>query len=280
MALINLHLNETIGITGGSGFIGSHLTPVLDAAGISYRIFAGNLLDTKDIELFFLGTRITTIVHLAGTFEGSFQSLLEKNVMTTENLLGTGIKHGLKKLIYTSTGAVYGDPVNEQSTEADPLQPNTFYGLSKKFAEDCVRYYQQNHQLHYVILRYPNVYGEGNKKGVLYNFLQAIKNKGEIAIAGTGEQSRNFLHVTDACNAIVKALSYHGAPDSFNISNPIRFTINDVVRKFQKHYDFSVTYKPKDNYLKDLLLNIDKAEEKLKFKITVPDISGFIEKGG
>jgi UDP-glucose 4-epimerase len=131
------------------------------------------------------------------------------------------------------------------------------------YAEECIRYYANN--LDFVILRFPNVYGENNNKGVIFNFLEDIENKHEITIYGDGTQSRNFLHVIDACQAIEKSIFYEQS-EIFNISNPNKISINDIEKILAKKYEFSVNYREANNNLKDLLLNIDKAKRKLNFE--------------
>lgn len=260
---------KNIGIIGCSGFIGSNLTHYFNKKNISYVYFSGNLLKNKDIKKFFLRNKVSCAVFLVGTFDPPFENQFKINVLTLQNFLEIGIKYGLKKIILSSSGAVYGEPENKESKETDPLKPNTIYGLTKAYAERCVLYYAQNHNIQYVILRFPNVYGENNKKGVIYNFLSDIKNYGIITIAGDGSQQRNFLHISDACKAIEEALWYKGS-DIFNISNPVRVSINDLVKILKSRYAFSVSYKLADNNQKQLLLNTDKAKKLLKFtpKIT------------
>lgn len=255
---------KNIGIIGCSGFLGSNLTHYFNKKNISYVCFNGNLLKNNDIKKFFLKNRVLCAVFLVGTFDPPFENQFKINVLTLQNFLEIGIKYGLKKIILASSGAVYGKPENKESKELDPLKPNTLYGLTKVYAEKCILYYARNHNIQYVILRFPNVYGENNKKGVIYNFLSDIKNYGALTIAGDGNQQRNFLHVSDACKAIEKALKYKDS-DIFNISNPVKVSINDLVGILKSRYTFSVSYKMADNSQKKLLLNIDKAKKLLKF---------------
>lgn len=259
-------------VTGYSGFIGSRLANY--AKGIEHVElvpFKGDLLSKEDIALFFGENKdIDQIIHLVGAFSGTLGDLVNINVVALGNLLEAAVAEGIKKIIYTSTGAVYGEPVGTASKEDDPLNPNTLYGLSKKYAEECLLYYSKNHSIDFVVLRFPNVYGGGSTKGVVYNFLTDIEEKGEITVFGDGEQSRNFLHVQDACKAIMLAVDYRGS-GIFNISNPGKTSINDLIQLLSKKYDFSVNYKPGNNNLKDLLLDIAKAKKELGF---MPEIRG------
>jgi UDP-glucose 4-epimerase len=219
---------------------------------------------------------VKQVIHLAGSFTGSFDELIQKNVLTTQQLLQAGVEAGLEKIIYASTGAVYGEPVGEVSLESDARKPNTLYVLSKKMAEDVIFHYNLIKNLSYVILRYPNVYGEGSTKGVLYNFLTDIHQKASITVAGDGNQSRNFLHVSDACGAIIKAIGYE-PNDVFNISTSGKTSINDVVALLKRYYSFDIHHKAPDNNLKSLLLDTSKAEAELGFKAAVDNLSFYIE---
>lgn len=258
---------EVVGITGGNGFIGTYLRHYFDEKGIQYKCFKGDLLNENEIEEYFEKNKIHQIIHLVGTFDPPFENLINKNLLTTQKLLEVGSSKGLQKVIYASTGAVYGQPIKEESFESDPLAPETLYGLVKMFTEECVSFYKHNHNIQYVILRYPNVYGKGNNKGVIYNFLNNIKNSGKLIIEGDGNQVRDFLHVSDACKAIYKALEY-GSSDTFNITSDVRLSINDLVAEFKKKYDFKVEYKNRDNKLLNLSLNCDKAKKYLDFSAT------------
>ncbi len=257
--------NIKLALVGHKGFIGSHLERYFKKNGTSFICFEGDLLSKSDIEEFFLKNKaVTEAVFLAGTFGYDFQKQIEKNILTVQAFLETGRSYGLKKIIYLSSGAVYGEPLHGESRETDPLSPNTLYGLSKLFVEQCIQYYHRNFGTEYIILRLPNVYGENNYKGVIFDFLSDINKYKKITIAGDGSQQRNFLHVEDACSAIEKSLAYEKT-DIFNISNPVAISVNDIVKILKKKYSFEITHKPSENNLQKLLLNIDKAKNILHF---------------
>lgn len=263
---------KTVGITGCSGFIGKNLVDLLNRSGrYDTRCFKGDLLKEKDIENFFKKKDIHTVIHLAGAFFGEFNTLLDANFNTTANILKIGIENGLEKIIFSSSGAVYGNPVGNTSKETDCPRPNTYYGLIKLYAEQLIQLYSNLYGLKYIILRFPSVYGEGNDKGVIYNFLSGIREKGLITIYGDGKATRNFLHVSDACGAIKKCIDYKNS-DIFNISNPSKVSINDLVKLLKKNYSFKVEYREADNNLHDLSLNINKARKAIGFIPRVKDM--------
>lgn len=262
-----------VAVTGSQGFIGQNVTRILSSCGDIKQInFEGDLLVQDDIISFFENNKeIDSIIHLVGVFSGPTGLLIDINVKTLANLLETAKDYGVKKVVFTSTGAVYGEPIGEESFETDQLSPNTEYSMSKMLAEETLKYYCRQYHMSYVILRYPNVYGRGNEKGVIGAFMKSIQENHSITVYGDGEQSRNFLHVDDACRAIELGLRYEGS-DIFNISNPIKYTINEVVELYKKKFDFSVERKPSNNNLRDLLLNTEKAHKLLRFDVEHKEI--------
>ena len=259
-------------ITGSSGFIGTRLLAALpkDLEAVE---FSGDLLILEDVEKFFEDNpHFDTIIHMVGAFSGPIGMLLDLNVKALANLLQVAKDKGIKKVVLTSTGAVYGEPQGEVSFESDIPKPNTEYGLAKLMGEELLKFMAEANDFNYVILRFPNVYGPGNIRGVVGAFKKAIEEKGEITIFGDGEASRNFLHVDDACRAIILAAQYEGKSDIFNISNPGKVSVNDLVRAYQKKYQFKINKQPQNNFLKDLLLDTKKAREVLKFEPQITEI--------
>lgn len=259
-----MDIKRPICIVGYRGFIGTHLTKYLSTKKISYICFEGDLLKKEDIEVFLKKNSVSEAIFLTGTFDPPFENLININVLTLNNFLNIGIKYLLKKIIFISTGAVYGEPIRKRSKETDPLKPNTLYGLSKLIAEKCIDFYQNNYGLKSIILRCPNIYGEGNRKGVIYKFLSSIKKNKKIIIEGDGEQKRDFLYINDACLAIEKAITYENS-DIFNISNIKCLSINDVVSQLRTRYDFSIEFTPTANNLNRLSLDISKAKKMLGY---------------
>lgn len=242
--------NKTIGITGGSGFIGTHLKKRLDLNKIPYTLFDGDLLKSNDVTAFFKNNKLSTVIHLAGCFSGSNEDLFNANFFTTQKILETGLKYGLNKIIYASSGAVYGTPKHTNgSSESDHLNPGTFYGLSKELAEDCIQFYHRTNGMEFVILRFPNVYGPGNQKGVIYDLLTSIKTKKEAVIRGNGSQTRQFLHVEDVCHALIKALNFNKS-EIFNITPLREYSINEVVKLLKPAHTFMIKHLPPDNFIK------------------------------
>ena len=254
----------TIGVTGAKGFIGTYLVREMNRLGLDTKIFDGNLSDIGSVDSFLEGCDM--IIHLAGNLSNNFGDLLEANVMGTHNLVESSKRHHLKKIIFTSSGAVYGEPINGNiSYESDVPSPNTLYGLSKLYAEEYLNF----SGISYTILRFPNVYGPGNKKGVIYNFIKSINESGRVNILGSGDQKRNFLYVEDAVDALIKSIDLIETKEIFNIADDSLYSILDVVSEMRKQgLNFEVEYHEADktNQLKVLSEDIQKAYSILKWK--------------
>lgn len=253
-----------IGITGHNGFIGSHLLKKIDAEEFKLRLFNGDLADTKALDAFTKDCE--KVIHLAGIFSDDFDKLLNVNVLGTKNVVDSCKINGVRKIIFSSTGAVYGEPLHDGiSKEEDSFFPNTLYGLSKLYAEEYINF----SGLDFVILRFPNVYGPGNEKGVIYNFLKSIKENKKVTIFGSGNQKRDFLFVEDAVQSIILSLKYSKEKEIFNISSVIAHSLNDVVAIIKKkNVFFEVEYKSADenNALQILSEDITKAKEELNWQ--------------
>ncbi len=251
-------------ITGASGFMGRHLRNFLSAEWVEYVPFEWDLLDKESIRLFFSRESCTHIIHLVGTFDWDMEKQISLNLMTTSNLLEIAHEYGVRNITFASSWAVYGEPTKEVSYEDDILIPNTLYGLSKKYAEDIVSYYSRYHGWTATILRFPNVYGKGSR-WVVPVFMRSIQEKWSITLYGDGTQSRHFLHVSDAVRAFSIVLRQEKS-GIYNITNPIKTSLNDLIEELSRHYIFEVEYLPQTtNHLKDLLLSSEKAERDLGF---------------
>ena len=239
-------------VTGGAGFIGSHIVDQLLAAGhevvvlddlstgalqnvaaaakfINMDILDGNLLNVFERELF------DGVCHLAAqTIVGS--SLEHPDVDARVNVLGTlqvleGCRStGVDRIIFASSAAVYGDTALLPVPEDAPKQPASFYGLSKLTAEKYIQMYHELYGLHYVILRYANVYGERQgdrgEGGVVSIFSRAVRRNEGLRIFGDGEQTRDFVYVGDVAAANVRALTTTATDQVLNVGTQTETSVN------------------------------------------------------
>ncbi len=241
-------------VTGGGGFIGSHVVDRLLALGHHVAVVddlrsgrlnnlpAGVRLYTTDIassslEAVFAEERPDFVCHYAGqiSVQRSMQDPLidaETNVKGSLNLLQSCVKYGVRKVVYTSSGgAIYGDPVYLPCDEAHPVQPLSHYGVSKYAVEKYLHVYRESFGLDYTILRLGNVYGPRQdplgEAGVVAIFSQAMLDGRPVVIFGTGEQERDFVHVSDVAQASVRALEA-GSGGAFNIGTGVGSSINRI----------------------------------------------------
>ena len=244
-------------VTGGAGFIGSHLMrylkeqsdePVaLDNLSIGRR---ENL--EPDMELIEMDVRddglagvvatgqYDAIVHFAGQTlvsnsleEPDFDA--ESNIIGLIRVLEAARQSGVRRVVFASTAAVYGD-VPERDLpikEAHALAPMSFYGLSKATAERYLELYHACFGLDYVALRFANVYGErqgdGGEGGVISIFARSVAEGKEITIFGDGEQTRDFIYAGDVASGVAAALTTAQANVVYNLSTQTQTSLRELV---------------------------------------------------
>lgn len=245
-------------VTGGAGFIGSHIVDQLLAEGhqvvVVDDLSTGSLdnvnpqasfvrLSVLDGELLGLFERekFDAALHLAAqTIVGS--SLEHPDIDARVNVLGTlqvleGCRqHGVERIIFASTAAVYGDTADLPVPEEAPGQPASFYGLSKLTAERYIQMYHALYGLNYLILRYANVYGERQgdrgEGGVVSIFAGCLCRNNRLNIYGDGGQTRDFVYVGDVAAANVAAVTTPQTNRILNISSQTETSVNELASLF------------------------------------------------
>lgn len=266
-------------VTGGAGFIGSHVAETLINAGhhvvIVDNLHTGNranvpegatfyeadIQDLASLDTIFATEKIEAISHQAA-LANVRESMTDPFEYARVNLIGSLVllelarKYKCRKIVFASTGgAVYGEGASPDDsllpfTEASKAQPKDNYGTNKLSVEYHLDLYHQNYELPYVALRYPNVYGpRQNSKGeagVIAIFTDAMLANQPTRITGDGEQIRDFAYVGDIARANLLALTTD-VLGIFNVGTGVPSTINMVHDYLTEitHYDQKATYSPR-----------------------------------
>lgn len=245
-------------ITGGAGFIGSHIVDKLCENHVDVVVFdnlsAGrteNLkkwLNTPKFK-FVLGDLLSseeiwkslddceTVFHMAANPEVRISSEdpkvhYEQNVLATFNLLEAIRKVGdVKTLVFASTSAVYGDAMEiPTSEEYSPLKPISVYGASKLASEALITSYAYTYGFRTVIYRLANIVGSRAQHGVIYDFIRKLrKNTGKLEILGDGTQTKSYLHVQDCVEAILMGINPTSEKvEIFNVGSEDQITVKEI----------------------------------------------------
>lgn len=282
-------------LTGGAGFIGSHITDLLIKEGHQV-IIIDNLSNGKKVNInpaalfyhrdirdenldeIFAREKPDILNHHAAqiSVRDSVSDPihdLEINIRGTVHLLELSRKHGVKKVIFASSGgALYGEQDYFPADENHPLRPLSPYGVAKLAGENYLYYYQQNFDLPYVALRYANVYGPRQdpfgEAGVIAIFSQSLLTGKQPIINGSGEQTRDYVYVEDIARINVLALKndVHG---TFNVGTGQEITVNDIFKKIRSfsHAEASEVHgEPKKGEQFRSVLSAEKARQKLGWK--------------
>ncbi len=257
--MIREQITRTL-VTGGAGFIGSHLAEALVAGGFEVAV-VDNLstgrreyvpadarffpFDIKDGDTFDLicSFKPQVIFHLAAQMSVQL-SVAEPLHDARENILGSlnvcqaAVRAGVQKMIFASTGgALYGDQTPLPAREQDPAEPEAPYGIAKLAVEHYLRFYQRQHGLIPIALRYANVYGprqnSQGEAGVVAIFTEKFLAGRQPIINGDGLQTRDFVFVGDIVAANLRALEYPEA-GVFNIGTGRETDILTIYLKLQK----------------------------------------------
>ena len=221
-------------VTGGAGFIGSHLlqllvqdadieTVVLDnlSSGSyshvpgSIRLVEGDICD-KNIDELFAAEHFDAVIHLAAQTMVPYSlehpdEDCNTNLMGIINILECCRKHGVKSVVFSSSAAIYGDNLNVPLKESERPLPTSFYGLTKMASEHYLRLYHDLYGINTTVLRFANVYGErqgdGGEGGVISIFCKLLAAGKPVTVFGNGEQTRDFVYAGDIAKALLKAVS-------------------------------------------------------------------------
>lgn len=253
-------------VTGGAGFIGSNVvdeliinnhevcvvdnlsTGKIDNLNNKAVFYKCSITNIDALELIFKIEKPEVVYHFAAQI--SVQTSLKKpnfdaniNIVGTINLLECCRKYKIKKVIYPSSAAVYGNPEYLPIDENHPIEPISFYGISKHTPEHYIKTFCSLYDIKYTIFRYSNVYGTRQdpkgEGGVVSIFIDKfLKNEPPI-IFGDGEQIRDFIYVKDIAKANLLALS-KGDNEVLNVSTNVPMTVNTLFKIMKKVFNSDV----------------------------------------
>ena len=248
-------------VTGGAGFIGSHVTDMLINRGYVVEVlddlssgFRGNIpssvrLHVEDIRssvasALMQKNRYTALVHHAAQMDVRRSVLdpafdVQVNVLGLINLMEAGRKSGLRKVVFASTGgAIYGEPEAGPQCEMHIQQPVSPYGISKLTCEKLLHFYFHEYGIPYVSLRYGNVYGprqsSHGEAGVIAIFTERLLSGKPTTIHGDGLQTRDYVYVHDVARANLAALNFSEESTAFNIGTGTETDVVTLHHKLQE----------------------------------------------
>ncbi len=253
-------------VTGGAGFIGSNVTDrfvalghevaVFDNLSSGFRefvnpkakLFVGDLADAAAVEAAVAEWKPEIVDHHAAQIDVR-KSVSDPvfdarvNVLGSIGLLQACTKHGVRKVVYASTGgALYGEGRQLPATEDHPVNPEAPYGASKHTVEHYLYLWKLLHGLDFTVLRYPNVYGPRQnphgEAGVNAIFIGLMLEGKRPKIFGDGHAVRDYLFVDDVVEANVLALE-KGSGEMLNIGTGVGTSVNDIVRELQAILSFA-----------------------------------------
>lgn len=248
-------------VTGGAGFIASHITDafineghnvvVLDDLSSGFekninpkaKFVKGDICDKVLVEKLFETEKFDLVNHHAAQMDvrrsvkdPAFDA--NANIIGSINLLQNSIKYNVKKFIFASTGgAVYGEQSYFPADESHPTQPRSPYGISKLAVENYLFFYNAEYGLNYTILRYANIYGPRQnpfgEAGVVAIFSTKLLKGQQPIINGSGKQTRDYVFVDDVVKANLLTLN-DNSNDIYNIGTGIETNVNQLFHRLNK----------------------------------------------
>lgn len=284
-------------VTGGAGFIGSHVTKLLLDQGHTVTVadnlshghqetidqratfVQADMLDQKKLEEILPGHE--AVIHMASLIEVGESvkrpvDFVENNVVGTVKLLEAMKNTSVKKIIFSSSACTYGIPEKLPITEDDPIgvQENP-YGITKIAMEQFCMLYHKLDNFDVVILRYFNPYGPGElhnpETHAIPNFIKAVINKKPVPLFWKGEQVRDFIYIDDLASAHILPLIHSGL-HIYNVGTETGVKVKDVVRKIFELLGYEVPIEDKGERKGDvdkLVASAQKIKKELGWEVKV-----------
>lgn len=293
--------NKKVLVTGGAGFIGSHLVDALIKKGAKVTVvdnlfggFLSNLeqfknkiiyknIDIRDevkLRETMLGQEV--VFHLAANADVPYsvkhpQEDFEINIVGSYNVLQNCLQNKVEKVIFASSAAVYGNPTYVPVDEKHSTIPISPYGASKLAIERLGYSYYETYGLPFVTMRIFNTYGERQPRYVMYDLLKKLyKDSSKLEVLGTGNQRRDYSYVSDTVDAFILAAENDNSDGQvYNIAGGKTINIKELVGMFMKilklkNIEVNYTQKSWAGDINVLSADISKIKKELKFTPRVP----------
>ena len=260
-------------VTGGAGFIGSHLLQLLQGQqGVEVvvydnlssgrrehvpkgiRLVEGDVRDAEGLAHLFASEGFDSVVHLAAQTMVPYslshpEEDCQINLLGLINILECCRKYAVKHIVFSSSAAVYGDNLNIPLHEEEKPMPTSAYGITKMASEHYLRMYHDLYGLNTTVLRFANVYGErqgaGGEGGVVSIFCKLLAAGKGVTVFGNGEQTRDFVYAGDIAEALWRGSQLEGH-HVINISTQKETSVNQLLAAFKQAVgrEFPVQYAP------------------------------------
>ncbi len=309
-------------VTGGAGYIGSHVVKLLSRYGLETVVFdnlsrghremvsageffEGDLADVALLSKIMREKKIDSVVHFAasslvGESEEDPHRYYQNNLSNGINLLGAMLEAGVKKIVFSSSAAVYGDPVHVPIREDHPTEPTNVYGSTKLIIEGMLKKYFEAYGIRSVCLRYFNAAGadpEGQigedhtpETHLIPILLDcALGRRKEVTVFGTdyntpdGTCIRDYIHVNDLADAHIKALDHIEKKEGaffFNLGNGKGFSVRKVIESTERVTGKKIAIKEGPRRKGDpgrLVASSGKIVNELRWDPKFPDLDSIIE---
>lgn len=294
---------STVLVTGGAGNIGSHVVDALVKENVSkiivyenfsegeienlewalrngpLEIVRADIRDWEDLDIAMRG--VDYVFHVASMLllesKARPRKAMEVNILGTFNVLDAAVKNNVKKVVFSSSASVFGDPVRLPVDETHPFNNLTFYGATKSAGEQFCTNFHHEHGLKFCGLRYYNVYGprqsiKGAYAQVLPKWLDRIDDSQPLVIFGDGSQSMDLIFVRDIAQANISAMKSDVSNEFFNIGTGIETTVRDLAHLIMdiKNFHLDPIYESHDvNLVKHRRCSTEKSERLIGFKAQV-----------
>lgn len=289
-------------VTGGAGFIGSHLVDRLLKEDVEEIVVFDNFarggiynlkeaLKSNRVKLFEVKgdiTREDEVNRAAENIDGVFHmaslclahcqdfpaSCFDVNVKGTFNILNACVKNGINRLIFSSSSSVYGNALYSPIDEKHPFDNRNFYGASKIAGEALCRAFHYKYDLPFLSLRYMNVYGPrqdymGAYVAIIMKVIDRLQQDLAPIVHGNGLQAFDFIYVKDVCEANILSMKSEKTDDVYNISTGIQTNITEltklIIKIMGKEYDIIYESVNDKTLVTDRIGSTEKAKRELEF---------------